>query len=174
VDDRNEFIERLKSKEVANRDQVDAESERKQQQQLAEQKILATAPNEFKRMPKIAGDRVEAANTKLDSKFSVLSIAGGFAIRLGRDSAGFVYSQTFANAGPIALSVYIQRQPTNLEAFGITQPERRTVGPLEWNLEPAWDVQSDSLRWRHARGQGFTSEALIEKAMSTLMDRSRS
>ena len=58
MDDKNEFIERLKNKEVAHRDQVDAESERKQRQQLAEQKILTTAPNEFKRMPKIFRFRI--------------------------------------------------------------------------------------------------------------------
>jgi hypothetical protein len=73
--------------------------------------------------------------------------------------------------GPIAVTVYIQRQPSNLEAFGLAGPRDRDERQMKY--EPVWDWNANALRWRDSAGRLFAKQDLIETVMSTLMDRHR-
>lgn len=90
----DDFAERLKSKEIAKRDQLDGAAERAERQKENNTFIYANAKANFLGMQTIADKLADAANLQLSGeKYTVGNAAGGFYISLGVQTAGFSYSQ---------------------------------------------------------------------------------
>jgi hypothetical protein len=166
----DDFAERLKSKETAKRDQIDGETEQKARRLENSAFIYANAKSNFLSMQRIAEKLVDVANQRLSGpNYAVGNSAGGFFISLGAHSAGFSYSQIFANTGEILMSVLIQQRQSNFEMFGLSPTE--TPKPTrQLTFEPVGDAATNVIAWR-GNGRDLTGDELVKFVMTTLMDR---
>ena len=169
--ERDDFADRLRSKEVGRTDQAEAlETERRREAEVS-RLILANARRVFDGMEPLAESLVATANSTVESKYQLTKAAGGFVLEMGRETAGFSYSQMFANQGPISLVVRIQQRPSNLEAFGLAEPSVRSSIETTWRFVPVWNADSNDVHWRGPGGTLSGESLLLRRVMEILMDR---
>lgn len=167
-----DFINRLRNKEIANRDQVEGERDANKTQEERILLIRSNAKNAFESMSSYARQLVADTNGQLEgNEYVLFPIANGFCIKLGNQTAGFTYSPTlFANVGVATMAVLIQQQISNFGAFGL-MPEDRPIPTESWRFSPDWDRASQTVIWVDDRGRVLSSKLLVEKVMEELMDR---
>ncbi len=149
----DDFIERLRSKEVAQHDQREAGAHAQQNQKEINAKIQANARSAFDQLEAIARELASNANSRLEHhRFEVFQIAGGFCIKLGAYTAGFSYAPPLiGNMGlPISMNVYVQEQISNFAALGFGD-EPAPAQPRHLRFEPAWDTDADLVVWGYDR-----------------------
>jgi hypothetical protein len=98
VDD--EFIKRLRSREIARTDQREARDETARDSEQTQQMVRQSARSAFDEMRSCAETLVEQVNPELTEKFMNFASPGGFGIKLGNKTASFTYAPPFfANEG---------------------------------------------------------------------------
>jgi len=169
----DDFIKRLRSKEIAQHDQREAGAHARQNQEEVNAKIQANARSAFDQLEAIARELTANANSHLEhNRFEVFRIAGGFCIKLGAHTAGFSYAPpVIGNMGlPISMNVYVQEQASNFAALGF-EDELAPAKPRHLRFEPAWDSDAASVVWGYDRDSDkcFTGKELIQEIMEQLI-----
>jgi len=166
----DDFIERLRSKEIAQHDQREARAHAQRNQQEVNAKIQANARSAFDQLEDIARQLKDNANSRLEHhRFEIFRAAGGFCIQLGRYTAGFTYAPPLiANIGTIAMNVYLQEQVSNFAALGFGDDPEPSA-PRSFRFEPAWDPDASSVVWTRDRATFFTGKQLVQEIMEQLI-----
>jgi hypothetical protein len=166
----DDFIERLRNKEIAQHDQREAGTHARQNQQEVNAKIQANARSAFDQLHDIAHQLTADANSRLEhNRFDVFPAAGGFCIKLGRFTAGFSYAPPLiANMGTISMNVYLQELDSNFAALGFAD-EPEPAPPRRLRFEPAWDDEVGAVLWSPDRVTFLSGKELVQEVMEQLI-----
>jgi hypothetical protein len=171
MNDDDDFVERLRRREIAGADQREAHDETVNDQERVRQTVREGARSAFEEMRSSAEGLVKAANAKLTEKFTSVPAPAGFGIMLGNKTASFTYAPPmFANEGVPLVIVTFQSLASN---FGFVQDpfDEADTRIATWEFEPVWDTEANSIVWRKGSSTR-SSRDIVRSAMEQLQARS--
>jgi hypothetical protein len=133
MNDDDDFVERLRNREISRTDQREAHDKTVKNEERTQRMIRGSARSAFEEMRSCAESLVQQANEKVTEKFMSFPGPSGFVIKLGNRTAGFTYAPPFfANEGVPHVIVTFQSLASNFGFFqGASeedQVEHRKVG----------------------------------------------
>lgn len=165
----DDFVERLRNREIAHTDQQEAQKRNAEDQESVQQTVRESARSSFEEMRSYAESLVQQANTKLTEQFTNVAAPGGFGIMLGNKMASFTYAPPiFANEGVPYVIVTFQSVASN---FGFFQDGfyETQASILKWELEPVWDGDTNSLLWWNG-DVSHSPREIVRHAMERLQE----